>query len=510
MNGELSEHPLAELVREISLKALSGTMRLQHERAKVAVYFDAGQVIYAASNLKELRVGEYLKKQGLISERDLSALGTKRSDASLIAALSSQHVIDRTKIEAVVANQVADLLRVAMLWSGGKWEFDNRSRLGDPVRIRLDTGTLLMQTARKMESKYVSSRFPSADELLSPATSQPDVNDLLPAEGFVLSRLEGPIKLRELIALSGQSEPEAIKMIYGLALSGFLQREHWPMILKLKQAKVSEPIVGTPLPEEATPPPTATSSEIPVYELDDYLVRLEHASNHYEVLNIAHAASVDEIKANYYALARSYHPDRFHLQASTPLHARIESAFARIAQAYEILTSSSKRSGYDAKLAALESARQQSQAAKSSGPQAGPVVGNEPGGVATGTGDSETAEDKFRQGCAALEQGQTKLAIANLARAARMTPEEPRYRAYYGRALTLLKETRRLAEAELQAAIKLDAANSSYRVMLAELYYELGFVKRAERELERAISFDPNNPEARALMLKLNAARTTK
>jgi curved DNA-binding protein CbpA len=508
MNGQLSEHPLAELVREISLKGLSGTMRLQHEQAKVAVYFDAGQVIYAASNLKELRVGEYLKKQGLISERELTALGTKRSDPSLIAALSSQRVIDRTKIEAVVATQVADLLRVALLWSGGKWEFDNRSRLGDPVRIRLDTGALLIQTARKMESKFVSSRFPSAEELLSPASSPPGFNDLLPAEGFVLSRLEGPIKLRELIALSGQSESEAIKMIYGLALGGFLQREHWPMLLKTKQPKVSVPAVDAPLPEETASPPTATSSDIPVYELDDYLVRLEHASNHYEVLNIAHTASVDEIKANYYALARRYHPDRFHLQASTPLHARIESAFARIAQAYETLTNSSRRSGYDAKLVAMERAKKLSQTApKPSKDQAVPVTGND---TDAAIGSSENAEENFRQGYSALQQGQTKPAMASLAAAARMVPDEPRYRAYYGRALSVLGETRRLAEAELQAAIKLDPANSSYRVWLAALYYDLGFLKRAERELEGAVASDPNNPEARALMLKLNAARTTK
>jgi Tfp pilus assembly protein PilF len=72
------------------------------------------------------------------------------------------------------------------------------------------------------------------------------------------------------------------------------------------------------------------------------------------------------------------------------------------------------------------------------------------------------------------------------------------------------KDTRRRAEAEIQAAIKLDPDNSSYRVMLAELFFNLGFFKRAEGELERAVSLDPNNEAARKLMAKLETSRATR
>ena len=48
MKGQLRDRPLAELVHEISLKDLSGTLRLEHESVKAAVYFDKGQIIYAA------------------------------------------------------------------------------------------------------------------------------------------------------------------------------------------------------------------------------------------------------------------------------------------------------------------------------------------------------------------------------------------------------------------------------------------------------------------------------
>jgi Tfp pilus assembly protein PilF len=61
----------------------------------------------------------------------------------------------------------------------------------------------------------------------------------------------------------------------------------------------------------------------------------------------------------------------------------------------------------------------------------------------------------------------------------------------------------RAAEAELQAAIKVDPANAEYRVMLAQLFRDLGFIIRARGEAERAVAADPNNRKARDLLREL-------
>ena len=108
-----------------------------------------------------------------------------------------------------------------------------------------------------------------------------------------------------------------------------------------------------------------------------------------------------------------------------------------------------------------------------------------------------------------MQQGQIQSAIVNLAAAARLAPGEARFRAYYGRALGAVEATRRLAEAELQAALKLDPANLSYRLMLAELYFDLGFNRRAEGELRRVLMAQPDNPGARKLMRRLETTTTS-
>ncbi|MDQ2922109.1 MAG: tetratricopeptide repeat protein, partial [Acidobacteriota bacterium] len=62
---------------------------------------------------------------------------------------------------------------------------------------------------------------------------------------------------------------------------------------------------------------------------------------------------------------------------------------------------------------------------------------------------------------------------------------------------------------EIQAALALDPGNASYRTMLAELYFDLKFYRRAQTELDRALALDPNNASAHSLLRKLESSGKT-
>jgi len=237
-------------------------------------------------------------------------------------------------------------------------------------------------------------------------------------------------------------------------------------------------------------------------ELKEFLDLLSRATNHYEVLNLEVSADADEVKQAYYSLARRFHPDRFHELARTPIHARLESAFARITQAHEMLSDPDHRANYDLKIAALKRVSNLSATPTDISMKA---AASQNGAAGNASEDAALAEKLFQEGAAALQLGHTNAAIASLSAAARMAPNQPRYRAYYGRALAVQTQTQRMAEAELQAAVKLDPANATYRVLLAGLYRNLGFARRAIAELERALVIDPQNADAQKMLRLLEA-----
>ncbi|HKY41943.1 MAG TPA: DUF4388 domain-containing protein [Pyrinomonadaceae bacterium] len=397
MNGQLSEQPLVELIREISSKSEGGRLRLEHDRVKVVAYFDAGNFLYAASNVRSLRLREYLLKSTLVSEQDLKQFTDRVSDMDMVKVLCAQKLLTPAAAQEVQTKQVMDVLRLALLWTEGTWDFDPKSRLKESLHLHIDVNSLLLEAERRLPAKV--------------------------------------------------AEPEEVDLTDALS----------------------------------------------------FLEKVKNARTHYEVLSVNWDATAQDLKTVYYQLARRYHPDRFR-KAHTSLVPHLEEAFAKMTQAYDTLRDDNLRANYNSKLEARRKAEQLADSAPKTTIQTAPreTVASEPV-----VSKADRAASQFKEGVEALELGERKTALGLFASAASAVPNEPRYRAFYGHLLAGYEHTRRKAEAELQAAIKLDPNNANYRVMLAELYRDLGLKLRAKGEAERAVAADPNNQKARELLRTL-------
>lgn len=509
MNGQLSEQPLAELIREISANSLAGRLQLEHERARAAAYFDEGKLLYAASNLRTLRLREYVLKAG-IAEATLARNGERTADLELVKTLCADQVLSPAQAEQIQSKQVSDVLQLALSWTdAGAWEFDPRSRLNEAPSVKLDTRVLLLEAGRQAAPKFAASRFQNRSELMSPVSAELVCGNLLPAEAFLLSRLDRPMPLNELLAVSGISENDTLVHLYTLALVGLIERAEWKNVLNSQPSRPTRTARPAPEPakQEAPPPVLVTTEEkIADEPVAVFVERLNRAQTHYEVLGVTNESSPAQMKTRYYELARRYHPDRFR-RTEPALLAQIESAFARITQAYDTLRDERLRAGYDGKLQARRKAQQLANTAPKPTAPATPAPSSPTNASApeTSAAIAERAEQNFKEGFAALELGEKKVAAGLFASAAKAMPNEARYRAYYGRMLAEHEHTRRIAEAEFQAAIKLEPANAEYRAMLAELYRDLGLILRARGEAERALAADPNNRKAKDLLHTLKS-----
>ena len=533
MNGQLFEHPLAELIHEISNAGLSGSLRLARERVKMVVYFEEGGIVYATSNLRAHRLSECARRWGIVAVQRLASERESMSDMELGIELVERGDLSREEFEDLLARQALEVVRAALLWTDGTWSFDPRVRLTVEVQTRADARELLMECARRLPREFITARFmhKGAEEKLSPAPVVENGLKLSPVEAFVLSRVDAPIALLELTAISGMPETDTLQALYALVLGGLLKRETGTRAftaeqlararaVKTAQARVTPVLkpaaAEAALAEEeevkATPAPSA--EEMRQNEVAVLFARLSDAANHYQVLDLSRDAEVGEIKRAYHTLAKRFHPDRFHRDADPSLYARIEDAFARISQAYETLKDQQMRAAYDRALGPPVAMRpppqqQQRQTEAKEKPTAKADAKNHAASASTPwqrpASVSDEPEEIYQRGAAAFQQGNQTLALSYLGEAARMVPKQARYRAQYGRALAVNMQTRHQAEAEFQAAIALDKNNVYYRVMLARLYSEMGMLRRAQSELERALAIDPQSQAARLLLDKLRS-----
>ncbi|MBD0373373.1 MAG: DnaJ domain-containing protein [Pyrinomonadaceae bacterium] len=362
MTGKLNEHPLAELIRETVAEKLSGSLRLEQERIKTAIYFDSGRLIYATSNLRPHKLSESLRRWRVITDAQFASLPEGgKSDAETGRALVEQGVLNRTALDELRARLVADVLRPALLWTEGAWNFDARVRLVEDVRTEIELPELLMEAARRFPVNLAAARFPNLNEKVLPAQGAANNLPLLPTEAFILSRIDMPLRLHELLAISGLSQQETLHACYALALGGLIERDGWPRaftpdevakaLATATAAAAAQGTTAAPRVTEAKKAEEAKPAE-PEFdekrELEVLFQRMERATNHYQVLGVTRNADQETLKQTYHGLARRFHPDRFHQDAA--VRSRLEDAFARIAQAYETLRDKSSRAAYDLKL----------------------------------------------------------------------------------------------------------------------------------------------------------------
>src|SRR2546421_1499782 len=78
-------------------------------------------------------------------------------------------------------------------------------------------------------------------------------------------------------------------------------------------------------------------------ELDRY--------SYYQLLRVADSADTTAIRASYYRIAAQLHPDRYFGLPDEAAREQLETIYARVCEAYRVLTSPQKRSLYDRGLA---------------------------------------------------------------------------------------------------------------------------------------------------------------
>ncbi len=528
IKGKLVRTPLAELIVEIAQTKLDGSLRLSSDEQKVIVYFDKGRIVFAVSNSRKHRLFQILLDQEKISKEKLVKIENFTNDLFLAKSLVKENLCSKEEIDSFLVKQIERILKDTLYWKEGEWNFDSLARIKQGLCFDVNIGASLFEYAKSLDWQKIQARFKSFDEEFGTNPEAEDTSLIFsPQEAFILSRIgDEPLTIEALRTMSGLTNDVILKALYALWLGGLVFRYKWnavfnqniiskinstPLTLKTsalsveaEQLKAEQKAKQKAAEEEEEAAKAAEAERLAAEEkakngkieeaglsLEEYLDRMETAATHYDIFGLKPSSELAAIKKVYFRLAKNFHPDLFHKKVEPELHARIQTAFTELAHAYETLKDEETREVYDFKL------RKVLEALESQGVDTSTPVSKE---AVDSSDKSSLAAENFDSGYDLLMDQNYYEALPYLGRAVHLEDDNARYHAFYGKALSFDKAQRHKAEAELQTAVKLDPENTIYRIMLVELFIEIGLKARAKGELNRLLEFAPENKEAQSLL----------
>ncbi len=216
----------------------------------------------------------------------------------------------------------------------------------------------------------------------------------------------------------------------------------------------------------------------------DKISSLERGADHYSILGVTQMAKGDEIRAAYFGIAKRIHPDRLRAVGVTDVGPDAQRLFARINQAFGVLSDPQRRAEYSVMLAAGgEDAVRKAQADAEE--HAGRVL---------------RAEETFRRGEMALRRSQFESARMLFEEAVELNGEEAEYHALLAWATWLAAPNKQLVAVDVQKRLAQALAMSPQCVpahfYCGQVAKHSGQVQAALDSFRVVVDLEPDHVEA--------------
>lgn len=235
LEGSLRDFSLADMFRLLANGSKSGTLHLSCENAEGMVCFREGRIFFAASDSIRESLGRRLVRSGAISEKQLrQALGLqkiqKREKAGrrLGQILVEEGYLDAKALEAVIQEQITDALFDLFRWEEGLLRFESDELCEDEdIGVSVSVENVILEASRRLEQwNRIRERIPSLDEPFVMAAGPGDKSieiHLKPNEWLILCHLHGGRSARELVALTGYTDFEIARILFGMYAAGLIE-----------------------------------------------------------------------------------------------------------------------------------------------------------------------------------------------------------------------------------------------------------------------------------------------
>jgi serine/threonine protein kinase/tetratricopeptide (TPR) repeat protein len=550
---------LFALLREAYVGAKSGHLHLSVAGERKSLGIRQGQIVHGTSDTVGEHMGDVLVRYGLITDEDRQralavVLRERRRMGGVLAELG---VLDRGRVEEAVGLHAREVLFGAIGRPRLACSFEelDEGLIETDLGSSVSTGQLILEATRRiLDPELVRTVLGDLGRVLV-LSPDPMLRTqrmaLTPADGFVLSRIDGSTSARDVMALVPLPAEEAERSLFSLLCTGFVDYAapstsprrrveppapaSTPPPGKLPRAQESGPRGGGPQAAAHTsasaecPSPARTGADDIRALIEDTHSRLRQ--DHFEVLGVDRSATQEEIREAYASFARVLHPDASRPAGLEDLAERREAVFVRVTDAYHVLRNPDSRAGYErshepSKLQPKRRAAAQGPAVPPVAPSLSkvppphadpappPLAAGRPPTTAPAPPDIDprlAPEHVLEVARALFDERKYWEAIQQLEplvpRAAGATRAEARL--LLARAYLENPRWKKRAEGVLQALLDESPRDVAACLVLASLYRDAQLPARALALYRKVLEIRPGQPEARKAVAALEPASAT-
>ncbi|AKQ65546.1 DNA-binding response regulator KdpE [Myxococcus hansupus] len=229
LGGELKETSVPRLLNAYYEARHHGELKLQQGAVLKVVYFESGNIVYAASNLAAERFGRFCARRGVLPESQLPEVAAYAKEHGLRTgeAMIRMGLIDAAQRKQLLEEQVKDIVASTFAWKEGGFGFSAmRPRRTDLVKLSVFPGDLVLEGVAKTETLVALRQHMPRSRRLFPTADAPYGLHELKLEGpqaLVLAYADGSKTVEDLLTLTDLSERQTLATLRALELLGILE-----------------------------------------------------------------------------------------------------------------------------------------------------------------------------------------------------------------------------------------------------------------------------------------------
>lgn len=488
MQINFSSQTLAEIFRDLYVGERSGVLNVSRGNIEKRIYFDRGMILFAESGADDEELGRRLVNEGKISPGALAEARRNISESKDLAqALVNRGLIGKETLSHTARYIVEHVVQSIFQWEGGTARFSEGWLLQEIFEsdILLTFEVILKGIGSMAGFEPIQDAMKGLDNRLKlrhPAPVPLERLALSPAHGYILSRVDGPSRLQDVLALLPPAEEGlACRFLYGLLVMGVISYD---------------PPVGDGA-FRVTAILRDHADTVALEGLQERMILETYSAQRnkspHEVLGLRSTAPRETIERAYEEAKDRFSRDRILPRIRERLRSELAVIESRYVEAY--LTLVQARSGE-------HGARpEDAQAPKEPHGMGDFLVRVEMDKTKTKVAIEENAklaESYFNQAKKFQREGDPYNAIQYGKLAISYAPNDARFYFLLAECQAKNPDARwqRMAEQNYGEASRLDQWNAEYRIALGRFYKRRGLKMRARKQFEEALKLAPTHETA--------------